>query len=134
MRGIGSRMAAKRGGSIAGELQFATPKHEPVSCRFCGHEWPRHPALEVECPRCQSRIGFYCGHKRPSGHKVRFGAALIHVEREALAIERGFLEKKCPNSPQQRDGKRSRKEMPIKLSVETLGKRDVFAFDPRDLV
>jgi hypothetical protein len=64
-----------------------------VSCSRCGDEWTRDPALEVVCPVCNSQIGYYCGSKRPSGHKVRFGYTLIHPAREILAMEMGFLQK-----------------------------------------
>ncbi len=65
-----------------------------VSCSKCGDEWDRDPALEVACPTCNSKIGHYCGQKRPSGHKVRFGSPLIHPARDQLAIDLGFL-KRC---------------------------------------
>jgi hypothetical protein len=66
-----------------------------VSCQHCGEEWERDPALEVPCPICNSMVGHYCGHKRPSGHKVRFGSTLIHPARDQLATNRGFLQR-CP--------------------------------------
>src|SRR2546425_619476 len=66
-----------------------------VSCLKCGQEWPRDPALEVKCPTCNSQIGYYCGAKRPSGHKVRFGSTLIHPPRAQLAMDIGFLQR-CP--------------------------------------
>ena len=66
-----------------------------VSCSACGQEWPSDPALEVVCPICNAQIGHYCGHKRPSGHKVRFGSALIHPARDHRAMGLGFLQK-CP--------------------------------------
>ena len=66
-----------------------------VSCSSCGDGWPRDPALEVVCPTCNSQIGYYCGHKRPSGHKVRFGSTLIHPARDQLAMVLGFLQR-CP--------------------------------------
>ena len=64
-----------------------------VSCSACGQEWPRDPALEVVCPTCSSQIGHFCGSKRPSGHKVRFGSTLIHPARDQLAMDLGFLQK-----------------------------------------
>jgi hypothetical protein len=66
-----------------------------VSCSACGQEWPRDPALEVVCPTCNSHIGHFCGSKRPSGHKVRFGSTLIHLARDQLAMDLGFLQR-CP--------------------------------------
>lgn len=64
-----------------------------VACSKCGDEWSRDPALEIVCPTCNSQIGYYCGHKRPSGHKVRFGSTLIHPARDQLAMDMGFLER-----------------------------------------
>jgi len=64
-----------------------------VSCSRCNEEWERDPALEVVCPTCNSRIGYFCGHKRPSGHKVRFGSTLIHTARDRLAMDLGFLQR-----------------------------------------
>lgn len=66
-----------------------------VSCSACGQKWPRHPALEVKCPRCFEPIGSPC--KRPSGH----GAQEIHVEREQLAVDEGLLPL-CPEGPTMR--------------------------------
>jgi hypothetical protein len=65
----------------------------PAHCRGCGQTWPRDPRLEVNCPRCGAAAGTSC--RRPSGH----AAAEIHVEREQLAIDRGFLSAPCPASP-----------------------------------
>jgi hypothetical protein len=72
-----------------------------VSCSLCGTEWPRDPALEVKCPTCNSRIGYYCGSKRPSGHKLRFGSTLIHPARDQLAMDMGFL-RRCA-APQEQE-------------------------------
>ena len=66
-----------------------------VSCSACGQEWPRDPALEVNCPSCCAKVGHYCSEPRPSGYRVRFGAALIHPAREQLAMDLGFLQR-CP--------------------------------------
>jgi hypothetical protein len=68
-----------------------------VACSACGQEWDRDPALEVVCPTCNSQVGFFCGCKRPSGHKVRFGSTLIHPARDQLAMDLGFLVK-CPTA------------------------------------
>jgi len=57
-------------------------------CNACGQEWPRDPALEVECPDCRAGIGSAC--RRPSGH-----ACAVHGGRDRLAMDRGFLEP-CP--------------------------------------
>jgi hypothetical protein len=62
-----------------------------VRCSACGQSWTRDPALEVVCPTCNSQVGSYCGSKRPSGHKVRFGSTLIHPARDQLAVDRGLL-------------------------------------------
>lgn len=53
-------------------------------CNSCGQEWPRDPALEVECPDCRASVGAPC--RRPSGH----GCA-VHGARDRLAMDRGFL-------------------------------------------
>jgi hypothetical protein len=62
----------------------------PAYCRRCGQTWPRDPRLEVACPRCGAAAGTSC--RRPSGH----AAAEIHVEREQLAVDQGFLSAPCP--------------------------------------
>jgi hypothetical protein len=66
--------------------------YEPVVCNYCGDEWPRHPALEVACPKCGAGIGKPCGNKRPSGHRVVFGVE-THVEREQAALDAGIWAK-----------------------------------------
>ncbi len=50
-----------------------------VSCKLCGEEWNRDPALEVECPSCLAPIGVRC--RRPSQHSCP-----IHVTRDRLAL------------------------------------------------
>lgn len=63
----------------------------PVKCLACGEEWPRDPALEVECPACKAKVGVWC--KSPSGHK----AMQLHAGR----IERAFAEgheHRCPGA------------------------------------
>jgi hypothetical protein len=67
-----------------------TRRSQEAKCLACGETWPRDPRLEVECPRCRPPIGLRC--KRPSEHQ----ASEIHVEREQLAVDRGFLSKTCP--------------------------------------
>lgn len=57
-------------------------------CNGCGEEWPRDPALEVECPDCKAGIGSPC--RRPSGHVCG-----IHASRDCLAMEKGVLAP-CP--------------------------------------
>jgi hypothetical protein len=52
-----------------------------VTCA-CGTKYPRHPALEVECPQCHARAGVGC--IRPSGH--RGNAIQPHAERRQLAF------------------------------------------------
>jgi hypothetical protein len=70
-----------------------------VSCSLCGQEWPRDPALEVECPKCHAKVGHYCIVRRPSGHTANFGQKdLIHPQRDQLAMDNGFL-RRCPASP-----------------------------------
>jgi hypothetical protein len=67
-----------------------------VSCNACGQEWTRDPALEVQCPKCEAKIGHYCRVRRPSGHTANFGAkTLIHPARDQLAMDRGFFDR-CP--------------------------------------
>lgn len=61
-----------------------------VSCKHCGQTWPRDPRLEVACPDCLADIGVRC--RRPSGH----GCPEPHMGREELAIERGFMTRRCP--------------------------------------
>lgn len=58
-----------------------------VSCHFCGQQWTRHPALEVECPKCSADVGLGC--RRPSGHTGPFIEP--HEEREQLAVDRRIL-------------------------------------------
>lgn len=41
----------------------------------CGQTWPRHPALEVDCPQCQAPSGRRC--RRPSGHGCNAHAARV---------------------------------------------------------
>lgn len=55
-----------------------------VSCRTCGREWPRDPALEVVCPNCRAKVGQQC--RRPSGHGCD-----IHNERDQLALDQGVM-------------------------------------------
>ena len=62
-------------------------------CNACGQEWPRHPALEVECPKCGADVGLGC--RRPSDHSGPFVEP--HTEREQLAVDRKLLEM-CPAS------------------------------------
>lgn len=65
-----------------------------VVCNACGREWPRHPALEVECPKCGAAAGADC--TRPSGHT---GPLIeLHIARERLAVGRGVLQL-CPEGP-----------------------------------
>lgn len=64
-----------------------------VSCELCGEQWPRDPRLEVPCPACKARIGVRC--MRPSEHRA-FTGDPPHIEREELAIQRGFLGRTCP--------------------------------------
>jgi hypothetical protein len=66
--------------------------YEPVFCRFCGDQWPRHPAYEVACPKCGAGIGRPCSKKRPSGHRVVFGIG-PHEEREQAAVDAGIWAK-----------------------------------------
>ena len=65
-----------------------------LTCNACGREWPRHPALEVECPVCGADVGLGC--RRPSGHAGPFIEP--HTEREQLAVDRKRLEM-CPEGP-----------------------------------
>lgn len=53
-----------------------------VTCHRCGQEWPRDPALEVECPTCHAPVGRPC--VRPSEHKTWGGQP--HPERDRLAM------------------------------------------------
>lgn len=63
-------------------------------CNACGRQWPRHPSLEVACPKCGAAVGAGC--LRPSGHS----GPLIdpHVEREQRAVDEGVLAL-CPEGP-----------------------------------
>ncbi|MDN5696546.1 MAG: hypothetical protein L0G70_01075 [Rubrobacter sp.] len=63
-------------------------------CHGCGQEWPRHPALEVECPQCGAAEGRGC--KRPSDHAGPFVEP--HAAREQAAVDQGVLEL-CPEGP-----------------------------------
>jgi len=72
-----------------------------VSCSACGKEWPRDPALEVPCPKCQAQDGNYCRVRRPSGHTCNFGnKTLIHPVRDQLAMDTGYLQR-CPAGQRQ---------------------------------
>lgn len=73
---------------------------KPVTCEACGQTWPRHPALEVPCPRCRAAIGSPC--KRPSEHTAEH----FHRQREQLAVDRGLLEL-CPEGPTMRARRRA---------------------------
>lgn len=66
----------------------------PVVCLKpnCGREWPRDPALEVQCPECRAPIGSPC--KRPSGHPVF--ARGVHGRRDLLADAEGHYGT-CPS-------------------------------------
>jgi hypothetical protein len=55
-----------------------------VRCNACGEEWPRDPALEVDCPDCRAGLGSAC--RRPSGH-----SCAVHASRDRLAMGRGFF-------------------------------------------
>jgi hypothetical protein len=77
----------------------------PVACRFCGQEWPEHPARAVPCPRCNAEPGRPC--KRPSEHELYGGQ--VHKEREELALERGLMQV-CPAGPTARAEKASATE------------------------
>lgn len=59
-----------------------------VTCKACGQQWLRDPALEVPCPHCFADVGIPC--RRPSGHGCN-----IHPARDRAAMDRGFL-KRCP--------------------------------------
>ncbi len=52
-----------------------------ATCRICGQEWPRDPALEVPCPTCKAPIGTRC--RRPSGHHANG----IHEARDRVAVQ-----------------------------------------------
>lgn len=68
----------------------------PARCNHCGREWPRDPALEVPCPKCDAKVGHYCIVRRPSGHTANFGdKTLVHPHRDQAAMDAGFL-KPCP--------------------------------------
>jgi hypothetical protein len=72
-----------------------------VACSACGEQWPRDPALEVECPKCEAQVGNYCRVRRPSGHTANFGnKTLIHPARDQLAMDMGLLER-CSAAPRQ---------------------------------
>ena len=74
-----------------------------VSCSACGQEWSRDPALEVECPKCEAKVGHYCRVRRPSGHTANFGnETLIHPSRDQPAMDKGFIQR-CPVAPRQQD-------------------------------
>jgi hypothetical protein len=63
-----------------------------VKCSACGQEWPRDPALEVECPVCRAGVGVPC--KRPSGHET-FGSQ-PHPDRDRLAMHVVTGYGRCP--------------------------------------
>lgn len=65
-----------------------------VKCSRCGQEWPRDPALEVECPTCRAPVGRKC--RRPSGHPV-LGPNRMHPKRDNAAMSAGLL-MRCPAS------------------------------------
>ena len=67
-----------------------TRRTKLVSCSRCGETWPRDPRIEVACPDCRAPIGSPC--KRPSEHV----AMQVHIAREQLAVDLGFLSKTCP--------------------------------------
>lgn len=74
-----------------------------VSCSACGTEWPRDPALEVACPKCEAKVGRHCRVRRPSGHTANFGnKTLIHPARDQPAMDMGFL-KRCTAPYKQKD-------------------------------
>ncbi len=59
-------------------------------CHKCGEEFgEKHPATAVVCPECKAKVGSPC--VRPSGHNLYGGD--VHIPREALAVEKGFLSK-----------------------------------------
>lgn len=60
-----------------------------ATCRNCGKEWDRDPALGVDCPTCSAGVGQQC--KRPSGHGCR-----IHTKRDERALEEVCDYSKCP--------------------------------------
>jgi len=67
-----------------------------VACSACGQEWERDPAIEVECPKCDAKVGHYCRVRRPSERTCNFGnKTLIHPARDQLAMDKGFLQR-CP--------------------------------------
>lgn len=68
----------------------------PVICMKpnCGREWPRDPALEVECPDCHAAIGVQC--RRPSGHS-NFGKCNVHASRDLKADALGHYGV-CPSA------------------------------------
>ena len=76
-------------------------------CNACGKEWPRHPALEVQCPICNAAVGAGCS--RPSGH----AGPLIepHAEREQRAVEEGVLDL-CPEGPARKKQSAMQKRAP----------------------
>ena len=60
-----------------------------VTCKNCGKEWERDPALEVACPSCSAEVGQQC--RRPSGHPCR-----IHAKRDRRALEEVCDYSTCP--------------------------------------
>lgn len=60
-----------------------------IQCSNCGQEWPRDPALEVECPTCRAKPGVLC--RRPSEHECP-----VHATRDRLAMESVPGYGRCP--------------------------------------
>lgn len=62
-----------------------------IRCESCGQEWPRDPALEVECPVCHAKPGQKCRVPRPSEyvHSAAFAGLPPwgHNERDILAMK-----------------------------------------------
>ena len=61
-----------------------------VTCSKCGEEWPRDPALEVECPTCHAPPGEMQAAIRPS--------LRVTPSRDQAAMDAGFL-RPCPKGP-----------------------------------
>jgi hypothetical protein len=72
-------------------------------CNVCGQEWPRDPALEVECPKCHAPVGSDC--KRPSGHRAFGGQP--HADRDRAALAAGKLGK-CPGKHETKPPRKKR--------------------------
>jgi len=62
-----------------------------VACKHCGQEWPRDPALEVPCPKCEAPIGKKCSMDHESIARVPNMIAVVEILVDRMNERRWFF-------------------------------------------